>query len=686
MASHDISYEYDLNGNRTRMVDNLTGEVTTYNYDARNQLQAMVDSGGTTTFTYDVNGNRVRKETPALITDYRWDAKNHLIEIDTANDEIHLTYNADGQRIKKESGAGTVSYLYDFNHLLREMDGDDLTQKLYTFADDEWGDLVSEYSEEDGSLYHQYDAQWSTQALLDEVQSVTDRYKYRAFGLQDHTSGTSKAPHSFVGKQGYYRDSELDLYMLGMGNHQGGGRFYDPELGRFISQDPLRYDASDENLYRYVKNNPINAIDPSGREWLTWLSVLAVTGATSVECPEDATDENSARSPVATGDSRNGKIGLSGEPNAKMNDDGTITAWGKTFRHGPVVAEYIKLPDGYVVWYVKYRGSYYTSKTHITFTVPEHLQTVKERSLVAPRIPAPEGMSALEIPPDPVTRTVLVFTKEALVEMPESQIEALGLAGGKIKLSEKEYKRLMGVVNFVSPFIDMQALQLDLAKGYDLFEALDRQKMQIALAISLSIFAVIGLDKLAKKLAKLRKARKAAKSVEEYKRIDDEIAKVQAEAREEVAKAAKNNPEARKALQDEVARLRKQAEKADPDAKKLYNELADDLDETLTTATKGKGVTNPDVPKLQIDDSYFPSGVTNNRQFGKQVMKWGEGPEGAKTAIQNLTKQQLVDGGVTKEIALKWQQFYANEFARNSNNLTAKFREELMRKAIDLLQ
>lgn len=41
-------------------------------------------------------------------------------------------------------------------------------------------------------------------------------------------------------------------------------RFYNPMSGRWISPDPLGYDAVDPNLYRYVRNNPINAVDPSG--------------------------------------------------------------------------------------------------------------------------------------------------------------------------------------------------------------------------------------------------------------------------------------------------------------------------------------------------------------------------------------------------------------------------------------
>ncbi len=41
-------------------------------------------------------------------------------------------------------------------------------------------------------------------------------------------------------------------------------RYYDPRVGRFISEDPLGFDGGDVNLYAYVGNNPIMGVDPSG--------------------------------------------------------------------------------------------------------------------------------------------------------------------------------------------------------------------------------------------------------------------------------------------------------------------------------------------------------------------------------------------------------------------------------------
>jgi RHS repeat-associated protein len=57
-------------------------------------------------------------------------------------------------------------------------------------------------------------------------------------------------------------------------------RYYDPKVGRFISEDPIGFSAGDTNLYRYVGNNPTNYTDPTGEFafLLPWLATAAVAG------------------------------------------------------------------------------------------------------------------------------------------------------------------------------------------------------------------------------------------------------------------------------------------------------------------------------------------------------------------------------------------------------------------------
>jgi RHS repeat-associated protein len=189
-----------------------------------------------------------------------WEVPERMLSCDSlvlADEIAGCLSNADGLRVGKETPSESRKFIYDFRKLLQETDGADDPQRWYTFTTEEYGDLISQYDGAD-TLYHQYDGLGSTDALLDEWETATDRYAYRAFGLEAARSGTTDNPFTYVGRQSYYKDPELELYLL-------GARYYDPQAGRFLSEDPLRYQSDDVNLYAYVHNNPVNATDPSGQ-------------------------------------------------------------------------------------------------------------------------------------------------------------------------------------------------------------------------------------------------------------------------------------------------------------------------------------------------------------------------------------------------------------------------------------
>jgi RHS repeat-associated protein len=71
--------------------------------------------------------------------------------------------------------------------------------------------------------------------------------------MKEH-GGEVKQPYGYTGREW---DKELGLYYY-------RARYYDPKGGRFISKDPIGFEGGDVNLYRYVKNQPVDWIDPSG--------------------------------------------------------------------------------------------------------------------------------------------------------------------------------------------------------------------------------------------------------------------------------------------------------------------------------------------------------------------------------------------------------------------------------------
>jgi RHS repeat-associated protein len=193
---------------------------------------------------------------------------------------VTLTYTADGHRVAKTTATQVRKFIYDFGKVLQETDGTNSTTKEYTSTEEQYGNLVSAFSGGQ-STYYEYDGLGSTDALVNDAQAATDRYRYRAFGLETQYQGSSANDFNFVGQKGYFSDPEISLYFV-------RARSYDYAIGRWVNEDPMGYAAGDANLYRYVGNNPVNGVDPSGLQedqadqgW-TWGKFLRAVGAAPI--------------------------------------------------------------------------------------------------------------------------------------------------------------------------------------------------------------------------------------------------------------------------------------------------------------------------------------------------------------------------------------------------------------------
>ena len=141
---------------------------------------------------------------------------------------------------------------------MEETDQNDVTQVVYTLHPKGYGSLVSQFRA-GAAQFCLFDGLGSTERLTDINGAVTDSYLYKAFGLIQASSGTSVNPFRFVGAQGYYYDQGLISYYV-------RARYYLPGSGRFQTEDLVGIALSAANPYLYTGNNPINFIDPSGRQ------------------------------------------------------------------------------------------------------------------------------------------------------------------------------------------------------------------------------------------------------------------------------------------------------------------------------------------------------------------------------------------------------------------------------------
>ena len=103
--------------------------------------------------------------------------------------------------------------------------------------------------------YLHYDQVGSLRAVTDSNGNLVKEITYDSYGnIISDTNPNFKVPFGFAG--GLY-DEDTKLVHFGY-------REYDPQIGRWLSKDPLLFSGSNSNLYTYILNNPINLIDPWG--------------------------------------------------------------------------------------------------------------------------------------------------------------------------------------------------------------------------------------------------------------------------------------------------------------------------------------------------------------------------------------------------------------------------------------
>jgi RHS repeat-associated protein len=169
----------------------------------------------------------------------------------TGSGTTTFKYDPFGRRIQKSGPNGTTNYLYDGFRLIQEVDGtgnvsSDYAQGLAVdepFAESLSGDVE----------YYNADGLGSITSLTNSSGTVAATYIYDGFGKLTASTGSIPNSFRFTARES---DPETDLYYY-------RARFFDPGVGRFISEDPSGTSGG-LNLYEYVFNNPTDLYDPTG--------------------------------------------------------------------------------------------------------------------------------------------------------------------------------------------------------------------------------------------------------------------------------------------------------------------------------------------------------------------------------------------------------------------------------------
>jgi RHS repeat-associated protein len=306
MSTNDYQYEFDPIGNRKEA--SLNANTNFYAANQLNQYTNILEGGAPATpLFYDADGN---------LTNYNgwtftWNVENRLIMASNANVVVQNTYDYMGRRVSRTVLEGeTVSsrtFIYDAWNMIAESDGAATPSSRYFV----WGLDLSGTLQGAGGVggliaviegranppgepfFACYDANGNITEYVDTNSAVAAYYQYDPYGNITQFGG-AKADEMAYRFSTKYLDADTDMYYYGY-------RYYSPEMGRWISRDPIgeegfelmseflqdteykgdlidaahvvensdfsphdKLQHDQMNIYRFAENNPVQVYDIVG--------------------------------------------------------------------------------------------------------------------------------------------------------------------------------------------------------------------------------------------------------------------------------------------------------------------------------------------------------------------------------------------------------------------------------------
>ncbi|MFO7607501.1 MAG: RHS repeat-associated core domain-containing protein [Desulfurivibrionaceae bacterium] len=283
VSSEDRAYGYDNIGNRTEAAgwdsEQSIAMQLTYTANQVNQYDLIsANIGADETPVYDDDGNMTGYEG----MNYTYNAENRLVSVEPQSPvvgdiRVDFTYDFMGRRVAKNIARYDATlkaqletrnlFLYDGWNLIQEITqnselgaqnssfyvwGLDLSQSMQGAGG--VGGLLARVS---GGASHTYtyDANGNVGQLIDGGANIAAHYEYDPYGNTIKAVGSLAEgnPYRFSTK---YFDVETELYYYGI-------RYYSPELGRWLTMDPIG-ERGGLNLYGFIGNNVSNSVDLFG--------------------------------------------------------------------------------------------------------------------------------------------------------------------------------------------------------------------------------------------------------------------------------------------------------------------------------------------------------------------------------------------------------------------------------------
>jgi len=244
-ASTTESYTYDPVGNRLTALGSAA-----WSYNTSNELNSRPGAS----YAFDANGNTITKNDSTGTTTYSWDFDNRLtsVTLPGSGGTINFKYDPFGRRIYKSSSSGVSIYGYDLETLVEETSSSGAAVARYVESDVIDEPLVMLRG--GATSYYEADGLGSATSLSSATGALAQTYTFDSLGNQTASSGSLTNAFRYTGRE---FDAETGLYYY-------RARYYDPTLGRFLSEDPVHFKTGID-FYLYVSNRPTEYIDPSGQ-------------------------------------------------------------------------------------------------------------------------------------------------------------------------------------------------------------------------------------------------------------------------------------------------------------------------------------------------------------------------------------------------------------------------------------
>ena len=273
----DESYSYDNFGNiltkrrgdkfyQYLYEDNLLKEI-------RNNKESIKIEYGTSLYPKKIIRTKDNKE-ENIELNY---IGRRLEKVEVDGKEYKYTYDDQGQRIKKEGNGKEEYYFYEEGRIKEVITKE--YRLIYRYVGEEVKGVTYKNENKEISYFYEKNILGEIIGIVDEEGKRVVEYRSSSYGEVENIHDNSKIEISakdHLRYKGYIYDEETRLYYLKT-------RYYDPEIGRFISPDSIDYQSPESinglNLYAYCGNDPINMVDPDGHIAIS-IAILIGLGAT----------------------------------------------------------------------------------------------------------------------------------------------------------------------------------------------------------------------------------------------------------------------------------------------------------------------------------------------------------------------------------------------------------------------